>query len=203
MKREKYLSVIKNRILSSNYGSIFVLSDFMDIANREATKKSLQRLCQEKVIRRIIRGVYEYPEYSDFLNEYIAPSPNKIAKAIARNYGWTIIPFGDTALNILGLSSQVPATWIYVSDGSYKSYNINSIKLQFKKITNKEISGLSYKTALVIQALKALGQGNINQDIIVNISKRLNSKEKKKLFIESQYSTSWIYETIKEISKVK
>jgi len=133
MKREKYLSVIKNRIVSSQYGSVFVLSDFMDIANRETTKKALQRLCHDRIVRRIMRGVYYYPEYSDFLQEFIAPSPNEIAKAIARNYGWTIIPFGDTALNILGLSSQVPATWIYVSDGTYKKYNINTIKLQFKK----------------------------------------------------------------------
>ena len=203
MKREKYLSVIKNRIVSSQYGSVFVLSDFMDIANRETAKKALQRLCNDKIIRRIMRGVYYYPEYSNFLNEHVAPSPNEVAKAIARNYGWTITPFGDTALNILGLSSQVPATWVYVSDGTYKKYSINTIKLQFKKTTNKEISGLSPKTALIIQALKALGQENVNQDVIDNISNRLTDKEKEKLFTESQYSTSWIYETIKEISKVK
>lgn len=201
MERKKVLLKIRERIKSSAYGSVFVPSDFNDIANREATKKALQRLCNDKTIRRLMRGVYDYPEYSKFLDEYIAPSPNDVALAIARNYGWTIVPFGDTALNILGLSTQVPATWIYVSDGAYKNYEFNSVKLSFKKTTNKEITGLSSKTALIIQALKALGKENINHKTIETISKNLSLNEKQKLLIESKYSTSWIYEALKEIAK--
>ena len=202
MKRENYLSKIKKRIISSTYGSVFVPSDFKDIANRETAKKALQRLCNEKIIRRLMRGVYDYPEYSNFLNENIAPSPNEVAQAIARNYGWTIIPFGDTALNILGLSTQVPATWIYVSDGAYKEYEFNSVNLSFKKTTNKEITGLSSKTALIIQALKALGKENVDKNTIETIGNKLTPNEKRKLLNESKYSTSWIYETLKEIAKV-
>ena len=149
-----------------------------------------------------MRGVYNYPEHSSFLNEFIAPSPNNVAKAIARNYGWTIVPFGDTALNILGLSTQVPATWVYVSDGAYKKYEFNSVKLSFKKTTNKEITGLSSKTALIIQALKALGKENVNRKTIEIIGAKLSLNEKQELLTESKYSTSWIYETLKEIAKV-
>ncbi len=149
-----------------------------------------------------MRGVYDYPEYSNFLDEYIAPSPNDVAQAIARNYGWTIVPFGDTALNLLGLSTQVPAIWVYVSDGAYKKYEFNSVKLSFKKTTNKELTGLSSKTALIIQALKALGKENVDKKVVKIISKKLTMKEKQNLLIESKYSTSWIYEALKEIAKV-
>jgi hypothetical protein len=45
------------------------------------------------------------------LNEFVPPNPNKVAKAIADNFGWTIVPIGDNALNILGLSTQVVAVW--------------------------------------------------------------------------------------------
>ena len=203
MERKRILLKIKDRIISSAYGSVFVTSDFKDIASREAVKKALQRLCDEKTIRRLLRGVYDYPEYSDFLNEYIAPSPNSIALAIARNYGWTIIPYGDTALNLLGLSTQVPATWIYVSDGAYKKYEFNSVKLSFKKTTNKEITGLSSKTALIIQALKALGKENVERFTIETIRDKLTIDEKQKLLSESKYSTSWVYETLKEIATEK
>ena len=110
----------------------------------------LTRLEADGLIRRVIRGVYDKPEYNDFLGEYVAPSPDKVANALARNFGWSIVPCGDTALNLLGLSTQVPAAWVYVSDGTYKEYAYDNTTIQFKRTTNKEVSKLSYKTALTV-----------------------------------------------------
>lgn len=64
-----------------------------------------------------MRGVYYYPRYSELIQEYETPSPNKVTEAIARKFNWTIAPCGDTALNMLGLATQVPAKWSYISDG--------------------------------------------------------------------------------------
>lgn len=201
MKRTTYLTEIENIIKSSNRGDVFVNSDFSEIADSQIIRKSLSRIARDNVIRRILHGVYEYPEYSNFLKEYIAPDPDKIAHALARNYGWTIVPCGDTALNLLGLSTQVPAVWSYVSDGTYKDYEYDKVKLIFKKTTNREISKISYKTALVIQALKALGKENINDKAIKKISSQLSEKEKTQMFSEAKYSTAWIYDIIKVICK--
>lgn len=201
MYREIYLDKIENRIISAEKGSIFVTSDFLDIANIDAVNKALSRLTQDNVVCRILRGVYEYPEYSNFLREFVAPSPDKVAHALARNYGWTIVPCGDTALNLLGLSTQVPAVWSYVSDGNYKEYTFDKITIKFKRTTNKEISKITYKTALVIQALKSLGKEKIDDDAIEKISSGLKIDEKQKMLTEAKYATAWIYETIKLICK--
>ena len=201
MKRELQLSKIRDRITGAKEGTIFVPSDFKDIAERNAIKMALSRLCDEQIIRRIMRGVYEYPEYSNLLQEFVAPSPDKVAQSLARNYGWTIVPCGDTALNLLGLSTQVPNVWSYVSDGPYKGYEFNNINLKFKHTTNKEITGISYKTALMIQALKTLGSDKIDDKVIIKLSKGLSDDEKRTLLSESQYATSWIHETLKQISK--
>lgn len=199
MERPTYLLKIKERIVQSDKGSIFIPPDFFDITDSVNVNVSLSRLKKDNTIRRVMRGIYEYPEYSEFLMEYVAPSPDKIAHALARNYGWTIVPSGDTALNLLGLSTQVPAVWCYVSDGTYKEYEFEKIVIKFKKTTNKEITGISYKTALIIQAIKALGNGNTDYKTIQKISKSLTDKEKQKMLIEAKYATSWIYETIKRI----
>jgi len=201
MKRTVYSPDIENRIIAANKGDIFVNSDFSDIAESQIIRKNLSRLVNEGIIRRVIHGVYEYPEYNEFLKEYIAPSPDKVAHALARNYGWTIVPCGDTALNILGLSTQVPAVWSYVSDGTYKKYEYEKVIINFKKTTNKEISKISYKTALVIQALKALGKENIDDKVINKISGFLSKDDKIKMLGEAKYATTWIYEIIKNICK--
>ena len=146
-----------------------------------------------------MRGVYDRPEYNDFLGEYVEPLPDKVAHALARNFGWTIVPCGDTALNMLGLSTQVPAIELYVSDGTYKSCTYNHTTIQFKRTTNKEISKISYKTALVIQALKALGKDKITDEMIKKIKAATSKEEKTAMFGEAKYATAWIYDIIKDI----
>ena len=151
------------------------------------------------MLRRILKGVYEKPKYSKLLDEYVAADPDAVAKALARSYHWTIVPCGNTALNLLGLSTQVTAVWSYISDGPYKTYEWNSTKLEFKHRTNKEITGLSYMTSLVIQALKTLGRINVTAEIIQTLSEKLTEDEKRACLKEATESTDWVYDTIRKM----
>ena len=199
MARVNYFEQILSRIESMAKGEVFIISDFSDLADEATVRKALSRLEEDGRIRRIMRGVYENPKFNDFLGEYVKPHPDKIAKALARNYGWTIVPCGDTALNMLGLSTQVPAVWLYVSDGNYREYTCGNFVIQFKRTTNKEISKISFKTALVIQAIKALGKDKITGDVIEKIRSLTTDEEKEQMFVEAKYATAWIYDVIKEI----
>ena len=196
-----YTEKIRNRIINAPDGSVFVNSDFADIVDNNTVKQSINRLVQEGVLRRVIRGVFDKPQYSRLLGEYVAVNPDAVARALARCYHWTIAPCGDTALNMLGLSTQVTAVWSYISDGPYKTFQWDKTKIEFKHRTNKEITGLSPITILVIQGLKTLGKENIDDKTIRVISGRLNENEKAALLVESTEATDWIYSVIKEICK--
>ena len=102
-----YMQEIRARILAAEDGAVFVAPDFADIADTATIRQGLKRLYQSGIIRRIIRGIYEKPKYSKLLDEYVAADPDAVAKALARCYHWTIAPCGNTALNLLGLSTQV------------------------------------------------------------------------------------------------
>lgn len=201
MKRPNYLSQIRNIIAKSENGSVFVSTDFTDITDKKTVNMALLRLADEGLVKKILFGVYYKPEYNELLGETVAPSPNKVAHALARNFGWTIVPCGDTALNLLGLSTQVPSQWVYVSDGAYKEYTFDNTTIKFKRTTNKEISKVSYKTALTIQALKTLGKENITEQVILRLKKILTDEEKEKMLAESKSATSWVLELIKVICK--
>ena len=194
-----YMQEIRDRILAAEEGSVFVAPDFADIADTATIRQGLKRLYQSGIIRRIIRGVYEKPKYSKLLDEYVAADPNAVAKALARSYHWTIAPCGNTALNLLGLSTQVTAVWSYISDGPYKTYEWNNTKLELKHRTNKEITGLSYMTSLVIGALQTLGRANVTPEIIHTLSKKLSDDEKSACLKEAKESTDWVYDTIRKI----
>lgn len=194
-----YMQEIRERILSAEEGSVFSTSDFANIADTNTVRSALYRLIQDGILRRILNGVYEKPKYSKLLDEYVAADPEAVANALARSYHWTIAPCGNTALNLLGLSTQVTAVWSYISDGPYKTYEWNSTKLEFKHRTNKEITGLSYMTSLVIQALKTLGRSNITPEVIQMLSEKLTDKDKQACLKEATESTDWVYDTIRQI----
>ena len=196
-----YMEKIRERIMQAPDGSVFVNSDFADITDTNTIKQIISRLIKEGTLRRIIRGVFEKPKYSKLLQEYVAADPNEIANALARCYHWTIAPCGDTALNKLGLSTQVTAVGSYISDGPYKTYEWDKTKIEFKHRTNKEITGLSPTTILVIQALKTLGKENTDSKVIRILSHRLNTEEKAALLREGSEATDWVYNVIREICK--
>ena len=201
MNRPNYLSEIIKIINSDKVGTVYILSDFENITDKKNLTVIFSRIEKEGIVKRIMRGVYYKPEFNSLLGEYVVPNPVDVAKALARNYGWTIVPCGDTALNMLGLSIQVPAVWSYVSDGPYKEYVYDKTPIKFKHTTNKEISKLSYKSALIIQALKTLGKETIDDTILDKLSKTLTEKEKQTMLKEAKTATSWIYEYIKLICR--
>ncbi len=198
-----YMRKARELVAAAEDGTIFVTSDFADIADATAIRQCLKRLTESGQLRRIRKGIYEKPRFSNLLNEYVAVDPEAVANALARNYHWTIAPSGEAALNLLGLSTQVPAIWSFISDGPYKTVELDNTKLEFKHRTNREITGLSYKTRLVIQALKTLGEDNITLGTIEALSNRLTKEEKKTMLKEATESTDWVYDTIRKISGEK
>lgn len=190
---------IRKRIELAEEGTVFVTSDFTDIANATTIRKCLGRLVEEKNIRRIINGVYEKPVYSNLLKEYVPANPDTVAYGIARSFHWTIAPCGDVALNKLGLSTQVPSVWSYISDGPYRKFSWDNITVSFKHRANREISFLSEVTILVVEAIKTLGKEHMDDSIISNLKNRLPEAEKEKILKEANGVSEWIYEVIRKV----
>lgn len=202
-KMNSYLDQIKNRINDFDSRKVFINNDFLDIAGNETVRRTLNQLVSENKITRVINGFYYNPRYSELIGEYEAVSIHELALAIARKYNWNIAPYSSTALNLLGLSTQVPTHYKYISSGRYKEYKIGDTVLEFKKVNPGEIANMSLKTATVIQAIKSLGKENITNEVIQKIRENLSEKERIDLMNESKSVPAWIYEVIREICEGK
>ena len=198
-----YLDQIKNRINDFDSRKVFINNDFLDIAGNETVRRTLNQLVSENKIKRVINGFYYNPIYSELIGEYEAVSIHELALAIARKYNWNIAPYNSTALNLLGLSTQVPTHYKYISSGRYKEYKIGDTVLEFKKVNPGEIANMSLKTATVIQAIKSLGKENITSEVIQKIRENLSEKERIDLMNESKSVPAWVYEVIREICEGK
>ena len=180
---------------------VVVANDFLDIAGYETVRRTLNRLAEDKVIVRIMKGIYYKSKYIEVIGEYEAPSVNEVANAIARKYNWTIAPSGNTALNLLGLSTQVPAKWTYISDGRYVSFSFGNVTIEIKCRRNGDISKMSTLSSMVIQSIKAIGKDKITNEQIDYLKKKLSDKEKEELLSESKATSAWVHDVIKEISE--
>ena len=198
-ERPKYQLQIEGRIMGYPYGTAFSASDFLDIADANSVSQALFRIEKVGKIRRVISGIYDKPAYSQLIQQYSVPRIDKIAEALARRFNWNIAPSGDTALNILHISTQVPNVWEYVSDGPYRDYLIGKTPLKFKHVMPREINGYSPITVMVIQGIRAIGKGNMTQEQLERFSSAITKEDRETILNEARTASGWIYREIKNI----
>jgi hypothetical protein len=196
---------IEQQVLARVYGHgrgwVFSPKDFLHIGNRKAVDVTLIRLTNAGTIRRIIRGIYDYPRFSELLSQQLGPDMHQVALALSRKFGWTIQPGSAAALNLIGLSTQVPSQYAYLSDGPDRTYRIDKTVLKFEKTALKETRFRMEETGIVVQAIKALGHPGITPDVRITIRKWLGQDKLPKVLKDAGRITDWVYEEIKRICK--
>ena len=200
------MQTIENKIVSRIYGRgrgwAFSANDFSAEFGRSTVDWVFYNLVASGTIRRVFRGVYDYPKYSELLEQELSPDFDQVAQAFARKFNWRIQPSGDAALNLLGLSTQVPGRLVYLSDGPNRQYHvgdIDSFTLEFKKSALKDVGFKYRESGLVVQALKALGKERVDETVITTIRKQLDESACKRVLKDTVTATGWVYETIKRI----
>ena len=197
------MASIKQKVLSRIYGRgrgwAFSSKDFVNEFTRIDVDKALSLLNQQGSIRRVCRGIYDYPRYSKLLKQTLSPDINHVAQAIARKLNWQILPSGETALNILGISRQIPAKYIYLTNGSNNKYEIGNTTIELKKTSLKNVGFKLRESGLIVQGLKALGKDNVNEETKQIIKDKIDTKKCRKILKDTQWITGWIYDVIKDI----
>jgi hypothetical protein len=192
---------IEKRAKSLPEGTILSISDFTDAFDYDTARKVLQRMQSKGQIMRLSRGIYYIPKKDELIG-IIKPSAEQIAEAIAKRDKARILPTGSYALYKLGLSTQIPMNVVYLTDGSPRIIQIGKQKISFKKTSSRNLAVKHRLTALIIQGLKALGEGNINVselDVIKQIIERTNEKDK---IIENlRFAPVWINRIISGLIK--
>ena len=179
------------RIYSKDRGWVFTPNHFLDIGSRTAVAQALVRLVRAGTIRRLAHGLYDYPEKHPTLGELPA-NYERIAQALAGRDNLRIQPSGAYAANLLGLTEQVPARIVFLTDGSNRTVQINKQQLVLKRTTPKNMATAGRVSGLVIQALRYLGQDNVDDKIIGILKKRLSSNDKRQLINDLRFAPVWI-----------
>lgn len=169
-------SKIKQHIVGKGRGAIFEPSEFLGIGSRASVDQALSRLADQGVIRRLTRGLYDYPNQSLRFG-LLAPSADDIARAVARKDNQILQPSPAMAANQLGLSFQVPYNSTYITDGPTRTKKIGRQVIQFRNALPKTLVGAGSKTGTVFQALRYTGKDGVNDQVIDKIARALDAKD--------------------------
>jgi predicted transcriptional regulator of viral defense system len=196
---ESIESRILRRIIGKKKGWVFTPSHFLDLGNRAAVDQALSRLVRSGDIRRLARGLYDYPKnHPDFGK--VPPSVDCVAAALAEKDNLKIQPSGAYAANLLGLSDQVPAKVVFLTDGSTRVVEIGNWHIKFKKTTPKNMATAGRVSGLVIQALRYMKQRNIDDKITNILKRKLSVEDKEQLISDIRYAPAWIGEIFKQLN---
>ena len=190
---------ILTRIQQNGYGKAYSPKDFLDLGSRGSVDVALSQLVDAGTIRRVIRGVYDYPESGALIAGLLSPDLDEVARALARKHGWRILAAGAHAANMLGLSTQVPAKAVYLSDGPTRRIKLDRRTIQFKHAEPKTLGATSEVNGLVIQALRHIGKHEVTDVMVRRIARVLPKPDRDTLLQDTQYSTDWVHEVAKAI----
>ncbi len=197
------MSTIQNeiidRIRGQGRGKVFTPKDFLDLGSRDAADQSLSRLVKGGEIQRLGRGLYHYPRVNERLGIPLGPDLDEIAEALARQTGSRVVPSGAVAANRLGLSTQVPAKPVYLTDGRTRQVRIGSTTFQLRHAAPKEFPVGCRTSAMVFQALRHLGQVAVDDQVVAQLRRALSAEQLQELLRDARYTTDWIATVVSQI----
>ena len=197
-------SKVLDRIRSHGRGWVFTPAHLADLGTRNAVASALKRFKAAGTIRQLARGLYDYPVQDSVLGT-VAPSADAIARALAARDAIRLQPSGAYAANVLGLSEQVPSRIVFLTDGPARKVKIGKREILLQHTTPRNMATAGRKSGTLIQALRYLGQDQVDKKILATIRRQITDSDRPILRDDLRYAPAWIADLLRpftESSKV-
>jgi hypothetical protein len=204
MTARKQPQSIDSKILAAIHGrgrgSVLVPADFLDLGSREAIDIALHRLARKGTIRRLARGVYDFPKQHPVLG-LLSPSAQAVATALAGRDRIRLQPAGVYAANILGLSEQVPAKAVFLTDGPSRTVKIGPTTIQLRRTTARNMAAAGRLSGLLIQALRELGEEHVTPERRAHLKRTLPADKRREILKDLRLAPAWMHPIFRELAE--
>jgi len=190
---------VLSRIYGRGRGVAFTPKEFLDLGSQTAIAVALHTLAKKGVIRRLARGLYDYPRTSDLVG-LLPPNPESIARALVGSEGLRLQPAGALAANLLGLSEQVPARAMYLTDAPSRTVRVGRQTVILRQTTPRNMKLHNRTSGLVVQAFRYLGRKNVGTEQIATLRERLSFEQRGKIALDAKWAPAWIAEVMRTLA---
>lgn len=204
MSRKKSPHSIEAQILAAvranGRGAVFSPADLLELGSRAAVDVALHRLVEQGAIRRLARGVYDFPREHPTLGPLL-PSPDAVAKAVAGRDRTRLQPTGAYAANALGLTKQVPARVVFLTDGPSRIIRVGAKTIQFRRTTPKNMETAGRLSGLVIQAFRELGKDHVTPARITHLKRTIPATKRRELLADLRLAPTWMHPLFRSLAE--
>jgi hypothetical protein len=186
------------RIRGSGKGWCFTPTDFAALGGTAAVWTALHRLTQRGIIRRLAQGIYDFPRTHAELGT-LSPGAEAVAEAVARSRHIRLQPTGAYAANLLGLSEQVPARVVFLTDGAPRRIRIGNQEIVLRRTTPRNMATAGRISGTVIQALRYIGKDRLTPVHQRTLMRRLSATDKQQLLKDRLKAPGWMRRLLAEI----
>lgn len=186
---------ILKRVRASGRGGVFTPADFLDLGSRANVDQTLSRLVARNHLRKLARGLYDYPRVSSRLG-LLSPDPDQVARALASDAALQVP--GAVAANRLGLTTQVAAKPMYLTDGPSRSAKIGRQTITLKHTARLPAAGK--QAGDVYQALRWLGRDAVTDDVVSRLRSKLSPSTKSDVAKVAKQAPGWMRTKLQDIA---
>lgn len=197
--RTNTTNAILRKIRAKRRGWVFTPKQFAHLGTRAAVDQALSRLSRSGEIRRLARGIYEFPKIHPRIG-VLSPSPEAIAQAMAERTGSRIMVSGAKAANMLGLSTQVPMQNLFLTEGPSRTIRIGNQTVALKHVAPSKLIGAGTEAGIVIQAVRSLGKKGVHEIPVQTLAKRLPRPVKRAVKRLAAAAPAWSQRVLNQIS---
>ena len=163
-------------------------------------RQALSRLARAGTIRRIRRGLYDLPRTHPVIGPTVPDTMAAVRTLMEGSHAqWQAS--GAYAANLLGLSEQVPAKIVILTDGVPRRVSLGKVTLIFRRAAPRNLLGAGRPAGLVIQALRYLRVGAASPQIITRLRKQLDKDTKADLRSLAAKLPAWMRPIVEQITK--
>lgn len=190
---------VLQRIQVNGPGWVFTPQDFADLGSRDAVATALRRHKAAGSIRLLGRGLYDVPRHHEMFG-VLWPEIESIAKALERKDGIRLQPTGVYAANLLGLSEQVPAQVVFLTDGATRTVKVGPTQITLKRTTPRHMAAAGRLGGLVIQALRSFGRPHVGPQHVKRLRERIPAEQRAALLDDLALAPAWMHPILREVA---
>ncbi|MDQ3003127.1 MAG: DUF6088 family protein [Fibrobacterota bacterium] len=195
-------SRITRKVKQSPPGTVFTPGDFAAMGGSKAVGKCLEWLVKRNELRWLVRGLYDKPRHDEVLG-ILWPSPDAVIKAITDKNKIRVQPAGVHAANMLGLSEQVPAKYIFLTDGGSRMVKAGPMRIALRHTSPRNMAAAGRFTGLLIQAFKSLGVKHIDKWHLARLKKTVPVADRLGLLNDLDLAPAWMRPLFMELAGQK
>lgn len=186
-------------IFGHRVGWVFTPRDLAKLGDPRSVGMALTRLARKGIIRQLARGLYDYPiDHPSFGR--IPPSADAVAKALAKRDASRLQPTGAYAANILALSEQVPTRIVFLTDGPSRRVKFGQQEIVLKRTTPRNMATAGRKSGTIIQALRHIGQRNVDDRTLTILKRQLSKPDRAQLQKDLHYAPRWVADIMRQLA---